>query len=94
MTTELGNSLSLFPEKIWLLIAGNSPTHDLRQLAQTSTQLHQLLMSKKEVWMAAYRREGKYREFWADLPLTTILDGQKYWVAERKWFRSIPGMFR
>jgi len=89
MTTELDNPLLLFPAEIWLLIAGNSSTKDLRRLVQTSTKLHQVLLSKKEVWMALYRREGKYRDFWVDLPLTTILHGQKYQLAESELHRII-----
>jgi len=92
MTTELDNPMLLFPAEIWLHIAGSLSTKELRQLVQTTTKLHQVLMSNKEVWMAAIKREGKYLEFYGYLPLSTILHGQKYQLTERQWIRQmIPG---
>jgi len=87
MTIKLENPIQSTPPEKWLLIAGSLSTHDLRQLVQTSTKLHQLLMSNKEVWMAAFRREEIYREFFVELPLTTILHGQKYRLTEKHWLR-------
>ena len=87
MTTDLNNMVERFTPKIWLNIASSLLTKDLRELVQTTTKLHQILMKHKEVWMGALRKEGKDLTPYQALPLSTILHCLKYRKTERQVYR-------
>ena len=78
MTVKSESSDLYLPPEIWLLIASYASTGDLRRLVQTSSKLQKLLMENKNIWMDAFKREGKYLESYQYFPLSIILNAQKH----------------